>query len=194
MCKLTDTLKLNFLWLLFSLPIITVGVSTIAAFYVGMKMAEDNEGHIGAEFLKAFKENIRQGIPMSFILIISIWAVYLDFQIFSAAEENGVVFLIIGIISAYILTFALLYSFPLLARYENSIINTLKNSFRISMRYFLRSVFLLILVAIEIVIIMWNLTTLLAGLLIGPAFIILTISGPAISLFRRIDKSSDDVV
>ena len=36
--------KLNFFWLLFSLPIVTIGASTTAAFAVGLKMADGSEG------------------------------------------------------------------------------------------------------------------------------------------------------
>ena len=108
MSKLTDLFKLNFLWLVFSLPIVTVGISTTAAYTVALKMAENQEGYIAGDFLKAFKANWKQGLVMTFITIICVWAVYLDFRIFSVVEENSYVFLIIGIVAAYVLGFSLL--------------------------------------------------------------------------------------
>ncbi len=189
MSRLTDVFVLNVMWLLFSLPVVTMGASTIAAFTVTLHMAEDTEGHPAAEFFKAFKSNIKQGIPMTFITLLCIWAVYLDFRISGAVEENGVVFLIIGIIAAYIFTFSLLYVYPLLARYENTILNSLKNSFRISMKYFLRSALLVFILVFEVILIMWNYTTMFVGLLIGPVFIFFTISGFAIKIFRELEKS-----
>ena len=42
--------KLNFFWLLFSLPIVTIGASTTAAFAVGLKMADGSEGYIFQAF------------------------------------------------------------------------------------------------------------------------------------------------
>ena len=188
MSRLTDVFVLNIMWLLFSLPIVTSGASTIAAFTVTLHMAEDTEGQVAKEFFKAFKSNLKQGIPMSFITLICIWAVYLDFQLFKAAQENNVFFLIIGILTAYIFTFSLLYVYPLLARYENTILNSIKNSFRISMKYFLRSVLLVIILVFEICVIMWNYTTMFVGLLIGPVFIFFTISGFAIKIFRELEK------
>ena len=135
MARLTDVFVLNVMWLVFSLPIVTIGASTIAACSVTLHMAEDTEGHTAKDFLKAFKANIKQGIPMTFITLICVWAVYLDFQIYGAEADMGhggaLIFLIIGIVAAYIFAFSLLYVYPLLARYENSIINSLKNSFRI---------------------------------------------------------------
>ncbi len=188
MTKLTELFVLNIMWLLFSLPVVTLGISTIAAYTVALRIAEDNEGYIAKDFLKAFKSNWKQGIPMSFITILCIWAVYLDFQIYNAALENAVIFLIIGIITAYIFTFSLLYVYPLLARYENTIFNSLKNSFRIGMKYFLRSLLLIVLLALEIVIMFFNYTTMILIVLIGPAFAFLTVSTFAMAIFRDLEK------
>lgn len=188
MSKLTELFKLNFLWLVFSLPIVTVGISTTAAYTVALKMAENQEGYIAGDFLKAFKANWKQGLVMSFITIICVWAVYLDFRIFSVVEENSYVFLIVGIVAAYVLGFSLLYAYPLLARYENTILNTLKNSFRISMKYFLRSLLLVLLVAFEIAVMLWSLKTLILIVIVGPAFVMLTISSFAIIIFRELEK------
>lgn len=187
MQRLFDVVKLNFLWLLFSLPIVTIGCSTIAAFNVAMKFVDETEGHIWHDFITAFKANWKQGIPMSFIFLIGITAVYLDFCLFSAAED-GTLFLIVGIIAAYVITLSLLYVFPLLSRYENTVMNSLKNSYRLSMKYFGRTLLLVFIVAFEIVIIIWNTTTLFVGLLIGPACIIYTISGTAMHIFRETEK------
>lgn len=41
--RITNLLILNFYWLLGCLPIVTAGASTIAAFSVTLKMAEDRE-------------------------------------------------------------------------------------------------------------------------------------------------------
>lgn len=193
MSKLTDLFKLNFMWLVFSLPIVTIGISTISAYTVALKMAENQEGYIAGEFMKAFKANWKQGLAMSFITIICVWAVYLDFQIFRAAEENAVVFLIIGIVTAYVLGFSLLYAYPLLARYENTVMNTLKNSFRISMKYFLRSLLLVLLMAFEIAVMIWNYATMILIVLAGPAFLMLTVSSFAMIIFRELEKTPGTV-
>ena len=188
MSRLTDVLKLNFMWLLFSIPIVTIGISTIAAYTVALKMAENREGYIARDFLEAFTSNWKQGLAMTFINAICIWALWLDYQVFNAVEENSIVFLIIGIISAYVFVFSLLYVYPLLARYENTVFNSLKNSFRIGMKYFLRSLLLIIILAFEIAVMFWNTTTFILIILIGPAFTILTVSSFAMIIFRDLEK------
>lgn len=191
MGKLTDLFKLNFLWLVFSLPIVTLGISTTAAYTVALKMAEGQEGYIARDFIAAFKSNWKQGLVMSFVTIICIWAVYLDFQIFIA--DGSWIFLAVGIVAAYIFVFSLLYAYPLLARYENSLINTLKNSFRISMKYFLRSLLLVFLVAFEIAVMIFNFTTYILIVIVGPAFVMLTVSSFAMIIFRDIEKTPGSV-
>lgn len=188
MSRFTDLVKLNLLWLLFSLPVVTLGISTIAAYTVTLKMSEEREGRIAHDFVRAFKENWKQGIVMSFITIISVWAIYLDFQLADAVEENGFIFLIVGIITAYILIFSLCYAYPLLARYENTIFLTLKNSFHIGMKYFIRTIVMLIIVAIELAVIFWNETSIFIGIIVGPAFIMFTVSVFAMKIFRDIEK------
>ena len=62
-----EIVKLNFFWLLFSLPVVTIGASTTAAFSVGLKMADGSEGYIFKTFLEAFKENWKKGIPLGLL-------------------------------------------------------------------------------------------------------------------------------
>ncbi|MBP1561552.1 MAG: DUF624 domain-containing protein [Oscillospiraceae bacterium] len=188
MSRFTELVKISLLWLVFSLPIVTLGISTIAAFTVTLHMADGQEGYVGREFLHAFKSNWKQGIPMSFITLLCIWVLYLDFQLCRAAQENTVLFLIAGIVTAYIFVFSFLYVYPLLARYENTVMNSLKNSFSIGMRYFLRSLLLVFIVAVEVVTIAWNYTTLFVGALVGSGIIMYTISGFAMAIFRELEK------
>lgn len=183
-----DMLKLNFFWLLFSLPIVTIGAATVAAYSVTLKMVDEKEGYVVRDFIKAFKENWKQGVPLGIISLVAMYIVYIDFQIFNAAEGNPVIFLIIGIVAGFVFTLSLLYAFPLSARYKNTIFKTLRNSLDISIRYFLRTLLLIVVLGFEIVLFLFNSTTLFFGILIGPACLILTISGFALYFFRQIEK------
>ncbi len=188
MRNLTDLLKINFLWMLCSLPIVTLGAATIAAFDVTMKMSDDKEGYVARQFFQAFKANIKNGIPYGLLLLLCPYVVWLDFHLFEQIEGNPMILLIMGIVAAFVFVISLLFAFPLQARYENTLIRTLKNSVDISIRYFLRTLSLVFVLMIEIVIIFWNTTTLFIGFLIGPACIIYTISGYARYFFRELEK------
>jgi uncharacterized membrane protein YesL len=185
-----DMIKLNLLWLLCSLPIVTMGASTAAAFSITLKMVDEQEGYIAKDFFKAFKSNLKQGSIMGILFLIALVALWLDFQFFNLLDTNPVIFLIMGFVGIFIFTLTFLYAFPLLARYQNSIINTMKNSFDISIRYFVRTLLLIFVLIFEVMICMWNEWTLIVGVLIGPACIFLTISGFALRFFRELEKEA----
>ena len=186
--KFWDLVQLNFFWLLCCLPIVTIGASTVAACSVALKMAEDTEGYIGKSFFKAFRENLKTGIPMGILALVAAYAVYLDFQFWQATE--GLLFLVMGMIAVFVFVLGFLYAFPLSARYENTLVNTLKNSYEISTRYFLRTLFTVFIVALEILLFLWNTTLMLIGVFVGPAIVIYTICAFSIRLFRLIEKES----
>lgn len=186
--RLFDLIILNFLWLVFSLPIITIGASTSAAFCVTLKMAEDKEGYIGKAFLKGFRENLKQGTILGLIAISAAYIVYLNFALFNGLESNPLILLIVGMIAGAYFLFSLLYAFPLAARYQNTIIKTINNSLRIGMKYFGRTCVLLFILAVFSVISLYNLTTMILFVLLGPALFIYTISEFAIRIFRRIEE------
>lgn len=188
MSRLLDMLKLNFLWIIFSLPIVTIGASTVAAYTVTLKMVDEAEGYVGKQFLKAFKANLKQGIPLGLLALVCTYSVYLDFEFFNKLPDNPMVFLIIGIVAAFIFYMHFIYAFALSARYENTLLHTMKNSAKIATRFFLRTLFLTVVLFVEVVFFLFNTTTLFFGILLGPACLILTISGFAMYCFRILEK------
>jgi len=188
MDSLASVFKLNMLWLLCSLPIVTSGAATIAAFDVALKMVDEQEGYIGKQFFKAFKANLKRGIPLGIMGLVCLYVVWLDFSLYDQIEDASIMFVVMGILAAFVFSLAFLYVFPLQARYENTIFRTLENSFNISLKYYARTLLLIIVLAVEFVIMMWNLTTMFIGALIGPACIIYTISGIAKPIFRELEQ------
>lgn len=187
--RLLDVLFLNFLWIICSLPIVTIGAATCAAFSISLKMVDDEEGYIGKAFFKEFKKKFKQGTLMWMITAPCIYILYLLWQLVIKSEDINVI-VIIGVIFLTAIAISInLYSYPLIARYENSLRNIIKNSFGICLQYFVKTIILTVVVVIEIVIIMWNRWTLLAGIIIGPEFIIYTISGVSKKIFLQIEKN-----
>ncbi len=194
MTGLWNIVKINFLWIVFSIPIVTLGGATIAAFDVTMKMVKEEEGYVAHQFVKSFKKNFKDGIVLGILFLLCMYVVWLDFSLFNQIDGNPLFLLIIGIVTAYVFLIAFLYAFPLRARYENSLINTLRNSANISLKYFLRTLSLIFVLFVEFLIIFWNYVTMFVGALIGPACMMLTISGYAVFIFRKIEKEPDSVI
>lgn len=188
--RLFDMFKLNLMWLICSLPIVTMGAATTAAYTITLKMVNNEEGYIAGPFWEEFKRNLKKGSILGMVLLVALYAIYLDFQLFHAVKEYNVLFLIVGVITVFLTFMHMIYAFPLLARYENSIINTMRNSYAIAAKYLGRTAFLAVLLLLEFCIIFWNMTTIYFGILFGPACIILTISGFASQFFMLIEQEN----
>ncbi|MCR5214255.1 MAG: DUF624 domain-containing protein [Eubacterium sp.] len=180
---------LNICWLLGSLLIITIGPASVAACDVGLKMVDNEEGYIFRQFWKAFKSNLKQGIPLGIITFAAFYAVYLDFQIVNALENPSIFLIMGGILSGAIFVTGLIYAYPLTARYENTLPKIIKNSFRISTKYFIRTLLLIICLVVEILAFMWNETMIFIAVIIGPASIVLTICAFAKPIFKKLEKA-----
>ena len=184
-----DVLWLNILWIVFCLPIITIGASTCAAYSVTLKMVDEEEGYIGRQFVKAFKDNFKQGTIMWLITAPSIYLDFLMFQFILKGDDVHFLIIVGAIIYTALVVTSNLYTYPLIARYENKLINMIKNSMAISVQFFGKTIFLCFLILIEVLLILWNKWTLFVGILIGPEFIIYTVSGISKRIFQKIFRS-----
>ncbi|MCD8396499.1 MAG: YesL family protein [Lachnospiraceae bacterium] len=189
-CKFASIIKLNFLWILFSLPIVTIGASTAAAFSVALKLAEDEEGYIFKGFVKGFKENWKQGTILAVITFVALYAIYMDFQLFDVLEDNPIVFLICGMLLVAFAYTAIIYAWPLIARYENTLMKSMKNSLDIFRQYFGRSMLMTLVLLLEIFFFLFNTTTYFFAIVIGPGMIIYTISAFSRQVFTAIEKKN----
>ena len=127
--KLADLIYLNFLTLICCIPIVTIGASMTALHYVLLKMVKNEDGYITKSFFKSFKQNFKQATLIWLILLLAICILAGDFLIFSYSQINFPGWLQVVLLAVAILVlFATIHLFPLLARYENSIMNTYRNS------------------------------------------------------------------
>lgn len=190
MSALTDIFILSMCWMIGSLPIITAGISTVALFDVTLRMVDHEEGYVARQFIKAYKSNVKQGFLLGFITVFCFYVMFLYSQILHLLADGSIVLMIVAIVTGYLFVCSLLYAYPLTARYKNSVPRILKNSARISMKYFWQTVLLVFVVVVELITFWWNLTTLFIGILIGPALIAYTISVVAKDLFLKIEKDN----
>ncbi len=138
--KIAYSAYLNILWFLCCLPVVTAGASTTALFYVTLKMAKDEEGNVTKSFFQAFRQNFKKATVIWLILLGLGVVLALDGYVFYHMRyENAfwtvgtAVFLVA--LAAYAVV--LMYIFPLLARFENTVRAMLFNSLMLGMRFLL---------------------------------------------------------
>ena len=148
--KVTLSVYLNLLWLICCLPVITAGASTTALFYVTLKMAKDEEGNVTKAFFHSFRANFKQATKIWLILLITGILLACDGYIFYHMRFENALWVLgtaIFLVAAAAYCILLMYIFPLLARFDNTIPAMFKNSIMIGMR-FLICTFLMALIYI----------------------------------------------
>lgn len=130
--KIFQLFFLNCLWLICCLPVITIGGATCAAYAVALRLADDDEEvqnvrGIVRRFFKAFKQDFLQGLLLS---VFTGACCGLGYFLFDRARDYGLNLIIIAALTVYALVVLVvnLYAYPLVARYSNTFVNTLKNS------------------------------------------------------------------
>lgn len=128
---------LNILFILCSLPIITIGASTTATYSVMMKIVRNEEGTVGAAFFRSFKENFKQATLTWLMVLGALFIIYGELVYVTHFEGPIVAFYTaVIIIELVLLAFTLPFLFPLIARYKNGLFATIKNAFLLSVGNF----------------------------------------------------------
>ena len=124
---------LNFLWLICSLPIITIGASTTAVYYTAMRMTRDDEGYIAKDFFHSFKENFLQATGVWLIVLAFFGMICFNWWNLSGSP-NDLLRIASHLFLSLFVIFALIsiYFFPLLSQFDMRIIELLRCSLFIS--------------------------------------------------------------
>ena len=162
--KIAYSAYLNVLWFLCCLPIVTAGASTTALFYVTLKVARDEEGSITRSFFRSFRQNFKKATIIWLILLALGIVLALDGYVFYHMHSENILWtlgtaIFFVALAAYVIV--LMYIFPLLARFENTIKAMFLNSIMLGMRFLLC-------------------TALMAVIYFAMAFIVINIFTPAI--------------
>lgn len=136
--KFWDVLVINFLWIICSIPIVTIGSSTTAMYYVTLKLARDEDGYTIQSFFKSFKENFKQATAIWLIFLLTGLLLAVDVYYFMrlvAPSTLRTVMISIFLAMVFVWFAMFTYVFPLQARFYNPVKRTIFNSFFMSVRH-----------------------------------------------------------
>ena len=133
MSKVADLVILNLLVMLFSLPVITAGAAWTAMYFVTIRMVRKEERYVLKDFFRSFKQNFKQATIIWLLALVAIGVFVGDFLIYRQMQDQIPKVLMIAIlVLAYLVLGTLIYVFPLLSRFYNTVTGTLKNAFLVS--------------------------------------------------------------
>lgn len=166
--KMADLMWLNVLTLICCIPIVTIGASLTAMNYMALKIARNEECYIARGFFKSFRENFKQATLIWLILLAAILILAGDFLIMRTSDmEFGVIFQGVITAIAVLLVFTMMYVFPVLAKFENSVFRTLKNAFLMSLMQFPRTLLMIVMYIIPVVVFLFVVQLMPLSLLFG---------------------------
>ena len=134
--RIGDLFILNILFLICSLPILTIGASATAMYSVLFKLRRGELGYISKEFLEAFQKNFKQATIIWSVLlgvggVLGVDIFYANFIGGDLGNVLKVCFIFLAILYMSILS----YVFAIQSRFENSIRGTIKASLYMSIGY-----------------------------------------------------------
>jgi uncharacterized membrane protein YesL len=163
-----DLVILNFLFLLFCIPIVTIGTSITALYSVTIKMASNEESYLFKSFILSFKRNFTQSTIVWFVMLAAGFILLAD--VYFLGSLNGVLrifFTSVSILFGFVYLCIVLFIFPYMARYENTIKQSLLNSLLIGISNFPSLLLLIVLTFIPVILVFSSFKGFLSVLYMG---------------------------
>ena len=142
----TEFVLLNAVFLITCIPLITIGASITALYTVTLREARGEEGYLVRSYWKAFLENFRKSTLLFLVYFSSGCVLLFNLVFWLQMQTPAGNLLLTGICLLSLLWLvSLLYVFPLQARFENSLSQTLRNALLLALSNRLCTVVILLL-------------------------------------------------
>lgn len=130
--KIGYVIILSWVWLVFCLPIVTVGAASTALYDVMRKALKDEEGMILQDYWRSFKSNFKQCTPL-WLLVMAAFAVilYMVGLLWIIHDTTSMGLLVTVVYAVVVVTIAVWVQvvFSYIARFEDTVKTATKNAF-----------------------------------------------------------------
>lgn len=140
---IADIMILSLFWIIFSIPLITIGASTTALYYVTTRRISDREGYLFKDFLSSFKSNFKNATLLWLFWCFLFGIVLMNINLLRQMEFEPLmvnILLPLQIVLLVELTITAIYIFPLTARFEMGFRQTIKSAFFMANRHLLTTI------------------------------------------------------
>ncbi|MCU9612579.1 DUF624 domain-containing protein [Caldibacillus lycopersici] len=137
LAKIVDIFILNMLFIITSLPIITIGTASTALYSVTQKIVRGEDRYIVRDYFIAFKRNFKQSTILWLLLLMGGLLIFIDYHLFVRLSGIPKIFL-----ASVLLTFCFVYLcislfiFPYIARYVDTLRKAILNSLLLAISNF----------------------------------------------------------
>ena len=194
--NLFDLAVINWLWLLCSLPVITIGPATCGLYRVTLKLARNELLNPAKEFFRGFRENLKPGLILGLLaLLLGIVSAGDAYFALTQTGMNRSLFLVVAIIVASILLTLMAYGFALQAMFDNPLKLQLLNTLKLALVAPGKTIQLWVILLIPVIVFLVLPPVVLR--MIGFLYFVLGVSAPAFAcshilrnLFDRIEQAA----
>lgn len=134
---LADLIILTILWLICSIPVITIGASTTALYYVTTRQLSNREGYVSRDFFRSFKQNFLEATAMTLILGVIAVVLFININLFVPDSTINTIIYLIQYVLLYELLIFSIYVFPVLSRFDLKLGALIKTSIFMANRHLL---------------------------------------------------------
>lgn len=155
--KVADLAWLNILCFICSIPLITIGSAMTAKYYVAMKLERGEALGVTKTFFRNFKDNFRQNIVVSIILVLIYAFFALDWYLIIKSNASGMQVVAVGMLGMFsamvlIVSFCI---FPMISRFEMKNFDAFRNALVFGLVHFFRVVLGIFMAVIPFIIGIW---------------------------------------
>ena len=127
--KMLQFFLLGLLWLLFCIPVVTIGAASCSVFYVAIKLLNDElELSLWKAFVKGIKENFVQGLLMFILSCLTFGGAGAFIWWIIDQSNQGIPLILLAILICFVVLVFNIFTYPIIGRYENTFINKLRNT------------------------------------------------------------------
>ena len=137
--KMTDLLILNALFVLCSVPIVTIGPAITAMYCVNLRSIRYGDGYVVQIFFRSLRRDFWQALVAWLVTMAvgSLFALDIFFWLQSDLGAISVVMTVVSIFFAFLAFIIVIWLFPLIAKTENKLSVHVKNAAAMAVGHFI---------------------------------------------------------
>lgn len=197
--RVGDLMILNALFILCSLPVVTLGASLTAMHRVTQNMLFEQEEPIIKSFFRAFRQNFKQSTLAWLVELVVIVSLVCDVLLVMAYFDGGLAKAMYILVAVLVILVAGVFSYlmPLIARYENGMRQQVYNAVVLAIIKLPKTVLLMLLNLLPVILLLISVPvfvqTLIFWVIIGFAFVSFLTSSILKPVFQQLEKGNSSV-
>ena len=149
--RLADFFLLSALWILCSIPVVTIGASSIALYDTVAHCFRYNEGGMAKRFFGTFKRELRRGILLTLCWAVVGYLLNVSYQITTQLGDGSTFWTVLSLVYFVILTIPVgiaCWAIGLQSRFTYSFKELHKNAAMMTLGYFPRTLAIVVIFAL----------------------------------------------